>query len=61
MNDNSATKGRRMKWDWEKTIHQELVGGIQQIQAEMDVLAQLYPYTLKDIQKLIIKTEKGPE
>jgi hypothetical protein len=26
---NSPTKGRRMKWDWEKAIHQELVGEIQ--------------------------------
>jgi hypothetical protein len=27
-----------MKWDWEKAIHQELVGEIQLIPTEMDVL-----------------------
>jgi hypothetical protein len=26
---NSPTNGRRMKWDHEKVIHQELVGEIQ--------------------------------
>jgi hypothetical protein len=29
INKNSPTKRRRMKWDWEKEIHQELVGQIQ--------------------------------
>jgi hypothetical protein len=33
----SPTKWRRMKWDREKAIHQELVGEIQQIQVKMDV------------------------
>ncbi len=45
MKDNSPTKERLMKWDREKAIHQELVGEIQRIQAEMDVPTQLYPYT----------------
>jgi hypothetical protein len=45
MNKNSPTKRRRMKWDLEKAIHQELVSQIQQIQAKMDVPTQLYPYT----------------
>jgi len=27
--ENSPTKGRRMKWDREKAIHQELVDEIQ--------------------------------
>ncbi len=53
-------KGRRMKWDWEKEIHQELVGQIQQIQAKMDVLAQLYPNTSKNIQKLVIDIKGKP-
>jgi hypothetical protein len=48
---NSPTKGRRMKWDREKAMHQELVGEIKQIQAKMDVLAQLYPNISKDIKK----------
>ncbi len=51
INKNSPTKGKRMKWDWEKAIHQEFVGEIQRIQAEMDVPAQLYPNTWKDIKK----------
>jgi len=50
-----------MKWDREKAIHQELVGEIQQIQVEMDVPTQLYLDTLKDIRKLTIESEKGPE
>jgi hypothetical protein len=29
INENSPTKGRRMEWDWEKAIHQELIGEIQ--------------------------------
>jgi hypothetical protein len=29
MGNNSPTKERRMKWDQEKAIHQELVGEIQ--------------------------------
>jgi hypothetical protein len=61
MGNNSPTKERRMKWDQEKAIHQELVGEIQWIQVEMDVLAQLYPNTLMDIQKLTIETEEGLE
>ncbi len=40
-----------MKWDREKAMHQELVGEIKQIQAKMDVLAQLYPNISKDIKK----------
>ncbi len=48
-----------MKWDREKAIHQELVGEIQRIQAEMDVPTQLCPNTLKDIQKVTIKIEEG--
>jgi hypothetical protein len=36
INENNPTKGR-MKWYREKAIHQELVGEIQRIQAEMDV------------------------
>jgi hypothetical protein len=50
-----------MKWDWEKAIHQEFVGEIQRIQAEMDVLAQLYPNTWKDIKKLTIDTKEKPQ
>jgi hypothetical protein len=56
---NSPTKGRRMKWDWEKAIHQELVGEIQQIQAEMDVLAQLHQNISKDIQKLTFNIKEN--
>jgi hypothetical protein len=29
MNNNNPIKGRRIKWDHEKAIHQELVGEIQ--------------------------------
>lgn len=61
MSNNSPTKGRRIKWDREKAIHEELVGEIQRIQAEMDVPTELYLYTLKDIQKLAIETEEEPE
>jgi hypothetical protein len=50
-----------MKWDREKAIHQKLVGEIQLIQAKMDVLAQLYPDTSKDIQRLTINTKEGLE
>ncbi len=48
-----------MKWDWEKAIHQELVGEIQQIQAEMDVLAQLHQNISKDIQKLTFNIKEN--
>jgi hypothetical protein len=42
MDKNNPTKGRRMKRDLEKAIHQELVGQIQQIPTEMDFPTQLY-------------------
>jgi hypothetical protein len=29
MSNNNPTKGRRMKWDWEKAIHEELVGELK--------------------------------
>jgi hypothetical protein len=29
INKSSPTKGKRMKWDWEKEMHQQLVGQIQ--------------------------------
>jgi hypothetical protein len=47
-----------MKWDREKVIHQELVGEIKQIQAKMDVLVPLYPYTSKDITNLTIRPKQ---
>ncbi len=50
-----------MKWDWEKAIRPELVSEIQRIQYEMDVLAQLYPHTSKDIKKLAIDTKERPK
>ncbi len=50
-----------MKRDHEKAIHQELVGEIQQIQGNMDVLTQLYLDTSKDIQRLAINTKEGLE
>jgi hypothetical protein len=31
MSNNSPTKGKRMKWDQEKAIHQKLVGEIQRL------------------------------
>jgi hypothetical protein len=47
-----------MKWDWEKVIHQELVGKIQQIQAKMDILIELYQDISKDIHKIRINIEE---
>ncbi len=47
-----------MKWDYEKVIHQELVGKTQQIQAKMDTLIELYPNISKDIKKIPINIEQ---
>lgn len=63
LEDNIVTKinpmkGKQMKWDWEKIIHQELVGKIQQIQEKMDILIELYPYISKDIQKIPINIKE---
>ncbi len=47
-------KRRQMKWDWEKAIHQELVGKIQQIQSKMDIIIELY----QDIFKIPINIDE---
>jgi Zn-dependent M16 (insulinase) family peptidase len=52
MKENSPTKGRRIKWDHEKAIHQEVVDEIQQIQAKMGVPILLHLHISKDIQNL---------
>jgi DNA mismatch repair protein MutH len=54
----SPAKGKQMKWDYEKVIHQELVGKTQQIQAKMDTLIELYPNISKDIKKIPINIEQ---
>jgi hypothetical protein len=47
-----------MKWDWEKTIHQELVGKIKWIKVEIDILIELYPNVLNDIKNVPTNIEE---
>jgi hypothetical protein len=61
INENSSIKGKKMKWDQKKVIHEKLVSEIQQIQAKMDVPTLLHPDTSKDIQKLAINIKEKPK
>jgi hypothetical protein len=51
-------KGKQMKWDWEKAIHQELVGETQWIKVEINILSKLLLDVLEDIKNVPINTKE---